>query len=290
MNILVLGGTRFFGVPMVKKLAARGHTVTIATRGLTPDGFGDGVERIVLNRCDPDSLRKALGGRYFDAAIDKIAYCSNDIRYLLDVLECGQYLYMSTTAVYEPKHMNTTEADFDPARGAFRWENRADSDYAQVKRGAERALFQCYPQVVKAAVRMPVVLGRDDYTGRLKFYAENTVRGVPMHIDNADAPMSFIRSDEAGLFLAFLAEQDFTGAIHAASQGTVTIAEILAYVREKTSCAAILSPDGTPAPYNGEPAFSINTDRAAALGFRFSEVREWIFGLVDSYIAEVCNG
>ena len=34
MNVLVVGGTRFFGIPMVEKLIADGHDVTIATRGL----------------------------------------------------------------------------------------------------------------------------------------------------------------------------------------------------------------------------------------------------------------
>ena len=44
MNILVLGGTRYFGIPMVKELLAKGHDVTIATRGNAEDDFGDKVE------------------------------------------------------------------------------------------------------------------------------------------------------------------------------------------------------------------------------------------------------
>ncbi len=37
MKILVIGGTRYFGIHMVNKLLERGHKVTIATRGKTPD-------------------------------------------------------------------------------------------------------------------------------------------------------------------------------------------------------------------------------------------------------------
>lgn len=33
MNILVIGGTRFFGIHMVNELLTAGHDVTIATRG-----------------------------------------------------------------------------------------------------------------------------------------------------------------------------------------------------------------------------------------------------------------
>ncbi len=35
MNVLVVGGTGFFGIPMVEKLIADGHDVTIATRRKT---------------------------------------------------------------------------------------------------------------------------------------------------------------------------------------------------------------------------------------------------------------
>ena len=53
MNILVIGGTRFFGVHMVNALLKNGHNVTIATRGITADNFGDKVTRVMLDRTNP---------------------------------------------------------------------------------------------------------------------------------------------------------------------------------------------------------------------------------------------
>ena len=44
MNILVIGGTRFFGIHMVNELLTAGHDVTIATRGKASDSFGDKVD------------------------------------------------------------------------------------------------------------------------------------------------------------------------------------------------------------------------------------------------------
>ena len=79
MNILVIGGTRFFGIHMVNELLAAGHEVTIATRGLASDSFDDRVKRIVLDHSKPESVRQALAGIHFDVVIDKIAYCSNNI-------------------------------------------------------------------------------------------------------------------------------------------------------------------------------------------------------------------
>ena len=39
MRILVIGGTRYFGIHMVNKLLEQGHEVTIATRGKTPENI-----------------------------------------------------------------------------------------------------------------------------------------------------------------------------------------------------------------------------------------------------------
>lgn len=50
MNILVIGGTRFFGIHMVNELLTAGYDVTIATRGKASDSFGDKVKRIFLER------------------------------------------------------------------------------------------------------------------------------------------------------------------------------------------------------------------------------------------------
>lgn len=84
MNILVIGGTRYFGIHMVNKLLEQGHDITIATRGKTPDSYGDRVKRIIIERTNEESMRKVLQGKYFDVVIDKIAYCSDDIRYVMD--------------------------------------------------------------------------------------------------------------------------------------------------------------------------------------------------------------
>ena len=37
MDILILGGTRYFGIHMVNELINQGHNITIATRGRTSD-------------------------------------------------------------------------------------------------------------------------------------------------------------------------------------------------------------------------------------------------------------
>ena len=75
--------------------------------------LGIRLKRIFLERTKEESVREALSGTHYDVVIDKIAYCSNDIKYVMDVIDCDKYIYMSSTSVYNPKHINTVEADFD---------------------------------------------------------------------------------------------------------------------------------------------------------------------------------
>lgn len=283
MDILVIGGTRFFGIYLVNELLAKGHRVTIATRGKAKDIYGDKVSRIILERTDVNSVKNALANKYFDVVYDKIAYCSNDVRYVLDVIKCNKYILMSSTAVYE-KHRDTKEEDFNPLEKELIWCSRMDFPYDEIKRQAECALWQKYKNINAIAVRYPFVIGKDDYTKRLYFYVENVIKEIPMHIDNIDYQMGFIRSDEAGKFMAFLADKDYSGPINGSAYGTISIREILNYVEEKTGKKAILLKEGETAPYNSELEYSINTNKADNLGYKFSNLKDWIYDLIDYYI------
>ena len=284
MKILVLGGTQFFGVPMVKELIAMGHEVTVATRGRRKDSFGESVNRVAVNRVDADAMKEAFAGMHFDVVIDKLGFCSNDVKILMDAVDADKYIHMSSTAVYEGFTMDTKEEDFDPAKKELLWIGRRDGSYEEIKRQAECALAQAYADKKWAAVRYPFVIGKHDYTMRLFFYVEHVMNEKPMFIDNIDAQMGLIGEEEGGKFLAYLAEQDVTGPINGCNGGTISMAEVIAYVEEKTGKKAVLADDGEPAPYNGMPDYAINTDKAAACGFAFSPLKDWIYDLVDFYI------
>lgn len=284
MKILVIGGTRFFGIPMVNELLAQGHDITIATRGKAADSYGNRVQRIILDRTNETSMKHALSSKRYDVVIDKIAYCSNDIKYVMEAVDCDKYIHMSSTSVYEPKHMNTVEADFDGVSKKLVWCDRTAFPYEEIKRQAECALWQEYSDRNWIAVRYPFAIGKDDYTKRLLYYVEHTMKSIPMNIDNLDYQMGYIRSDEAGRFMAFLVDKDIKGAMNGSSKGTISIREIIAYVEKKTGTKAIIDRTGENAPYNGEPEYSINTEKAEASGFQFSVLEDWIYELLDYYI------
>lgn len=286
MNILVLGGTRFFGLHIVKSLLRRGHEVTIATRGNKEDEFGTSVKRIHVDHLNAEEMKKTFANQHYDVVYDNICYCSNDMKATLEAISCNRFIFMSTTAVYE-LHRNTVEEDYNPEEKELIWCDRPTFSYGEGKRLAECALKKHYGKQEAVAVRYPFVIGKDDYTKRLKFYVEHVIKEIPMNIDNLDNQMSFIHSSEAGDFLAYLADREYTGAINGCNDGTISLHEIISYVEDKTGKKARYSLNGEEAPYNGTPEYSINTDRARRIGYTFTNLKDWIYELIDFYIDEL---
>lgn len=270
MKILVLGGTRFFGIPMIQALLNYGHDVTIATRGNQKDPFENRVTRIIADRQNQEDLRKLFENTHYDLVIDKIAYASNDIKKLLDVISCDRYMLMSTTAVYE--YMQ----NFDPYHDTFLYVNRNDDVYRVTKRYAECALVQDYPQMPCVIVRYPFVVGLDDYTRRISFYIEHILNEKAMYIDNLDTPLHFIDSQEAGHFMAHLANENVTGIFDGASVGEITTRELISMIEKIFNKQAILDEHGDKAPYNETPYFCVDTKPASELGYYFSDLSDWM--------------
>lgn len=283
MKVLVLGGTRFFGVHMVREFLRQGDEVTIATRGLQKDSFKDSVNRITIERTSAESLAKAFVNKTYDVICDNISYCSEDVRVLLDNVKCKRYIMTSTGSVYNFKP-NLKEEDFNPYTNELKWCSREDFTYDEIKRQAETAIFNYYTTQDAAAVRFPYVIGNDDYTERLYFYVDHVVNSKPMNIDNFDEQIAFIRSDDAGRFLVYLAKSSFTGPINACSEGTISVREIIDYVENKTSIKAIYNENADNGAYNGTPSFYLNTGKAEGIGYKFLPLKSWIYELLDEFI------
>lgn len=282
MNILVLGGTRFFGIPMVKKLLSDGHTVAIATRGKNVNIFGEKVNYITLDRSNYDSVSKALKGKAYDVVIDKIAYCSNDVKNLLENVTCNHYIQMSSCSVYFEDKEGIKEDDFDSTNYKLVWMNRNDN-YAEGKRQAERAALEYLDSACCTFVRYPVVMGPNDYTDRLQFYIDHILQEKPMNVNDLIFKMPFIHEDEAGRFLAHLVDSDIRGAVNGSSEGTISVGDIIIYIEGKTGKKAILNPKGDEAPYNGTVAnLYYDLSKARTTGFVFSNIKDWIYELINS--------
>ena len=63
--------------------------------------------------------------------------------------------------------------------------------------------------------------------------------------------------------MAWLALKDEIGIFNACNKNTITIKNIIDYVKQMTGKEAILLENGEVAPYNGAKSYSLNTDYAA---------------------------
>ena len=279
-SVLVIGGTRFMGVCLVNELINLGNRVTIATRGKTKDSFGMKVDRIVMDVSDGESVKRGLAGKYFDVVFDDLAYCSIYVDNVLSNVKCGKYVQLSSIASYLNRSANIKEEAFNPYNLPLELCDTGVG-YQKGKRQAEAIVYQKYENIPAVTVRIPYVTKTD----RLYYYCKNIVKQIPMNIKDTAHGFTFIRDLEVGKFLPWIAAQNYRGPINLASEGMITIAEILNYIESKTGKKAIIDCEqGEKSPFN-ENTFSLNMDKAKNLGYHTSNLHEWFWGLMDDYIA-----
>ena len=275
MKILVLGGTRFFGKQLVKALIEQGYDITIGTRGQTLDDFGDKVKRIILDRTDRESLELSLAGKSFDVVYDNICYAPNDAKNLLEIMEgrIGRYIVTSSLAVYEQGSMLKEEA-FNPYNYPIQYGEREEFSYGEGKRLVEAIIYQTF-KIPTVAVRFPVVIGENDYTRRLTFYVEKVLKQIPFAAKDYECPMSFITEQEAGRFLALLAKENITGPINAATDGIISVKDIIEMIEHLIGKKATLVDESKEVgPYSTYGNTTLDTSKALALGMKFEKLEE----------------
>lgn len=102
MNVLVMGGTQFNGLALVRELVKTGHEVAILNRGQSPAVVPASVERLYADRTDHEAVRSALVGRDWDCVFDISAYRRDDVALMAELLRgrVGHYVFASSTVIY----------------------------------------------------------------------------------------------------------------------------------------------------------------------------------------------
>jgi nucleoside-diphosphate-sugar epimerase len=114
VKVLVMGGTQFNGLALVRELVRTGHDVTILNRGKSPGAVPPGVRRLVADRTDEGSLRAALGREDWDVVHDVTAYRPEDVAFMLEHLRgrTGHYVFVSSTVIYAASKLLPIHEDF----------------------------------------------------------------------------------------------------------------------------------------------------------------------------------
>jgi nucleoside-diphosphate-sugar epimerase len=176
MRVLVVGGTEFISLHLVRALLRDRHEVVVLNRGRQPGRVPTGVKTIVADRKEHAALGRALAGERFEGLVD-ITYApttGEDVRALLAALggRIGHAIFVSTGRVHD--HALPIPFDEDTPRTLY-W-----GEYAKNKiEGEDAYLGSGLPATV---VRPTHVFGPLNTRNNETFFFDRLVRGRPILI------------------------------------------------------------------------------------------------------------
>ena len=177
MRALIMGGTEFISLHLVRSLLERGHEVVVSNRGRRGERLPAGVRTIVGDRKDHAALRSQLGGERVDTVFD-VSYAptlGEDVAAVLDALPGDPHaIFVSTARVYD--HALPIPYSEDTPRG-FYW-----GDYARHKIAGEDVLFDRHRQRGQPVtiVRPTHVMGPLNTRNNETFFMDRIWRGRPV--------------------------------------------------------------------------------------------------------------
>jgi nucleoside-diphosphate-sugar epimerase len=174
MRVLVIGGTEFISLHLVRALQRDRHEVTVLNRGRRPERAAAGVRTLVADRKDAAALRRALAGERFDGLVD-VTYApttGEDVQALLAALEgrVGHAIFVSTGRVHD--HAVALPISETTPRTLY-W-----GEYARLKIAGEDAYMAS--GVPATVVRPTHVYGPLNTRNNETFFFDRLVRGRPI--------------------------------------------------------------------------------------------------------------
>jgi nucleoside-diphosphate-sugar epimerase len=214
LDLLILGGTGFIGPHLVRLAMARGHRVTIFTRGRRQADLPGGVTHLVGDR---NGQLGALEGGRWDAVIDDSATNPEWVRQSTELLRdaAGQYLFTSSTGVYYPYLRRGVDESVPPRLDA---DDPKDPSAAYGVRKAQcerltRAAFGDRALVV----RPTYIVGPGDTTDRFPYWPVRLARGGDVLAPGRpDDPVQLVDVRDLAAWMIRLLEEKRSGVFNAA--------------------------------------------------------------------------
>jgi nucleoside-diphosphate-sugar epimerase len=218
-------------------------------------------------------MREIVADRSWDLIYDQVCFDYDEAKASCELFTGkvrGKYIVVSTLSVYG-NGSALTEDIFNPKEYTFDKKETASSDYGEAKRQMEVGFYQ-HATFSFICLRLPVVIGADDYTKRLLFHLEHVQEQRAIYFPNLDARKSFITSDDAAHVLDFLGQSDFEGSINAACPDAVILRDFIGVIEEFTKKKAVLADDGDFSPYGISEDWYLDCSRLNNLGLKLSNV------------------
>ena len=284
MDLLILGGTGFIGPPLVRLAVARGHRVTIFTRGKHHADLPDSVTRLIGDR---NGQLDALKGKRWDAVIDDSATNPDWVRQSAGLLRdaAGQYLFTSSTGVFYPYHKRGLDESTPPPYEAADPKD-GSAAFGVAKARCERELTTAFGDRA-IVVRPTYIVGPGDTSDRFPYWPVRLARGGEVLAPGKDDdPVQFIDVRDLAAFMVHLVESGQHGTFDAAGPAapmtapefyTAAVAALdakvtLTRVNDYEFLKAHHIMEAIPWAYlagNDYGMMSIRNDRAVAAGLTF---------------------
>jgi nucleoside-diphosphate-sugar epimerase len=287
-TVLVIGGTRFVGRLLVARLIAHGDRVTLFNRGTHENPFGDRVEHV---RGDRATDLSKLGQRRFDGVVDFAAYNAPDVQGAIDTLDTDQYVFISTGSVYMVREGLTPpfrEEDFD---GPLIPRDDEGWDYGVGKRACEDLLVAT-PGFPSTRLRIPVVNGPRDYSGRLQTYVRRIFAGQPLGAKNLSQRVRHVDAMEVARTIdLLLGDRRALGQVFNQTQDeTPTLRELFTMLMRSVGLEVPIVESDLPiddSPFNTEQMSFLDPAKIRAFGIDHAPLQQTLSQAVGHMLGEL---
>lgn len=199
MNILVLGGSYFFGLNFLKQAVKKYGAVTVFNRGTRSLGHIEGVTFITGDRHNTSDLKQLAGLEDEIVVVDFCAYARGDIASVYAVLgkKLKQYIFISTVDVYERGLNRLLKEDAPLEERTFPGEA---GDYISGKVALEKEIVICAEasDTSYTVIRPGILYGPGNYAPREGIYFNWIVQaGQILHPEDATGEFQFVYVDDA---------------------------------------------------------------------------------------------
>jgi 2'-hydroxyisoflavone reductase len=236
LRFLVLGGTGNIGPYHVRAALARGHHVSVFSRGRTAADLANGVEHLIGDR---NSDLKAIEDRDWDAVIDIATFGPAWVRSLGDSLgrRVSHYTFISTISVYDHPQSNSLTQE---TSRVLAYRGSADPygpiasegpDYGALKVLCEQEANKQFPGRT-LIVRPGYIGGPGDTHSALPYWALRMQRGGEvLAVGDPATPVQYIDVRDMAEWIVRMAERHGTGTYNAIS-AQMSMADVVRAGRE----------------------------------------------------------
>ncbi len=219
LKILVLGGTGFIGPHLVRYAAARGHKITIFTRGRHDAELPRDVERLVGDRAT--NQLSALEGKTWDAVVDDSANNVDWVKASCPLLKnsTGAYMFTSSTGVYYP-YLKRGVDESTPVHYEMADPKDGSESFGVMKSNCEKVVLDTFAEK-GIVVRPTYIVGPGDTSDRFPYWPQRLEKGGEVLAPGKpDDPMQIIDVRDLAEFMVRILENKQHGIFNVAGPKT----------------------------------------------------------------------